>query len=911
MGRDGHEVLFDANPRPLWVVDRETLAFLAVNDAACRRYGWSRAEFLTMTLRDVRPPDARPEFEQIYAATKTSTTYTRLGRHWTKSGERFDVHLEVSHVTFQGREASLAVMTDVTDSSETERRFRLLVEHSADGISVTNPQHLIEYMSPGGLRMLGYPAEAIVGTTSELRVHPDDAKRWRPFALGETRTDVTRMRHADGSWRWLESSTTNLTHDPAVRAYVSNFHDITERVLAERAIRESQRRLEYLLSATSAITYTMSLEGQRAVTFMSANVGDILGYRPEAFSADPSLWRERVAPEDLERVERETERLLERGANTIDYKFRRADGGYRWMRDVARVVRDDTGKPTELVGYWIDVTEQHQAEELLRRSEKNFRTVIERTPTATCVIREGRYVYVNPAAVELLGYDTMEELVGRRVLDFIHPDDRERVRAEATRLDHGGTRTGEARMVRRDGSAFVLEAERIDMEFDGRRSAVVMGRDVTRQREMFARMALAERMLSVATLAAGVAHEINNPLAFVGTNVRILAAELDDLLAHGRSRLAANELRALAADAGDGVARVSAIVQDLRSLARPEDDQRGPTDVVSVLVSSIKMAHNEIRHRARVVESFEAGLPEVHGHASRLGQVFLNLLVNAAQAIEVGSADKNEIRVTARRASPDRVAVEITDTGRGISPSSIGRIFDPFYTTKDPGEGLGLGLAISHQIVSAMDGELTVESAPGLGSTFRVTLPVARREVPRPNRVRRQRAPARRTRPVHRRRGRARPLPGCAPGARDRGRRGDASARSARSPRARRVVRRDRLRSDDARDQRDGVLRAARRRRAGRRAAGHLHDRRRVHRAGSGVSREGRSTAPREAVHRGGAPARHRRRARRLPPRGRATARRNLAAPRALALTCRRARSRPSRWPSRGATSPCRAPSPR
>ncbi len=732
MGGDGHEVLFDANPRPLWVIDRETLAFLAVNDAVCRRYGWSRAEFLAMTLRDVRPPEARPEFEQIYAAAKPSTPYTRLGRHWSKSGERFDVHLEVSLVTFQGREAALVVMTDITDASETERRFRLLVEHSADGISVTNPRHVIEYMSPGGLRMLGYPAEAIVGTTSELRVHPDDAKQWRPYALGETRTDVTRMRHADGAWRWLESSTTNLTHDPAVGAYVSNFHDITDRVVAERAIRESQRRLEYLLSATSAITYTMSLDGRRDLTFISANVGEILGYRPEAFYADPTLWRERVDLEDRGRVELETERLLERGTNTIEYKFRRADGGSLWMRDVARVVRDDNGVATEVVGYWIDVTEQHQAEELLRRSEKNFRTVIERMPTATCVLREGRYVYVNPAAVELLGYDTMEALVGRRVLDFVHPDDRERVRREGTLPAGASTRTGEARVLRRDGTTFVMEAARIDMEFDGRRSAVLMGRDVTRQREMFARLALADRMLSVGTLAAGVAHEINNPLAFVGTNVQILAAELDNLLAHGRPRLGGDELRALAADARDGVARVGAIVQDLRALARPEDDHLGPTCVVSVLVSSIKMAHNEIRHRASVVQSFEAGLPEVHGHASRLGQVFLNLLVNAAQAIDVGGADKNEIRVTARRASADRVAVEITDTGRGIPPSSIGRIFDPFYTTKDPGEGLGLGLAISHQIVGAMEGEMTVESAPGRGSTFRVTLSVARHEEPRP-----------------------------------------------------------------------------------------------------------------------------------------------------------------------------------
>jgi CheY-like chemotaxis protein len=137
------------------------------------------------------------------------------------------------------------------------------------------------------------------------------------------------------------------------------------------------------------------------------------------------------------------------------------------------------------------------------------------------------------------------------------------------------------------------------------------------------------------------------------------------------------------------------------------------------------MAHNEIRHRARVVEKHTPGLPPVFAHASRLGQVFLNLLINAAQAIPEGRADRNEIRVRTL-ASPDgRVHVEIEDTGSGIPASLIRRIFDPFFTTKAPGVGMGLGLSISHQIVKSMDGEITVDSSPGVGTTFRVTLPTA------------------------------------------------------------------------------------------------------------------------------------------------------------------------------------------
>src|SRR5262249_40374767 len=290
--------------------------------------------------------------------------------------------------------------------------------------------------------------------------------------------------------------------------------------------------------------------------------------------------------------------------------------------------------------------------------------------------------------------------------------------------DIGETPAGEGRMLRRDGSVFVLEAEAIRLDFDGKPSNVVIGRDVTERRQMLARMAMADRMLSVGTLAAGVAHEINNPLAYIGANLEILSAELENLLATGHSRLPASDVRSLAADARDGVARASAIVRDLRTLSRTDDGEaRGPADVTEVLATSIKPASNEIRHRARIVCSYDDNLPAVYAQASRLGQVFLNLLVNAAQAIDAGRADENEIRVRARR-DPDRVRVEIEDTGVGIPASIIRRIFDPFFTTKEPGFGVGLGLSISHEIVRAMSGELAEESEPGRGHPSRIRLRV-------------------------------------------------------------------------------------------------------------------------------------------------------------------------------------------
>ncbi|HET9988065.1 MAG TPA: PAS domain S-box protein, partial [Kofleriaceae bacterium] len=205
--QDAYRLLFEAHPRPMYVSARDTLQILIVNHAACELYGWSRDELLAMTLRDLRPPEEIPHFERMYADTTKdpSKTYSRAGRHHTKDGRTLDVTLEISGLVIDGTPVSLAVVTDVTGIAEAERRFQLLVEHSADGIVLTNERNIVEYVSPGGERILGFPAGESVGKPASANVHPDDRSAWDAPAPGETRYYVARARHRDGSWRWLES----------------------------------------------------------------------------------------------------------------------------------------------------------------------------------------------------------------------------------------------------------------------------------------------------------------------------------------------------------------------------------------------------------------------------------------------------------------------------------------------------------------------------------------------------------------------------------------------------------------------------------------------------------------------------------------------------------------------------------
>lgn len=248
------------------------------------------------------------------------------------------------------------------------------------------------------------------------------------------------------------------------------------------------------------------------------------------------------------------------------------------------------------------------------------------------------------------------------------------------------------------------------------------------QGRMKLRLAQADRLASLGRLAAGVAHEMNTPLAFVHGNLEFIACELARLGSElHQDRLAA--IDSALAEARQGVDRVVRVVRDLKTLSRVETEKRRPVDLVRVLDFAVQMATNEIRHRARLVKEYSA-VPPVEADEPRLGQVFINLLLNAAESMVEGRADENEIRLRASTAPDGVVIVEVHDSGAGIPESILGRIFDPFFTTKPVGVGTGLGLSICHGVITALGGQIAIESEVGRGSVVRVKLPASKLELP-------------------------------------------------------------------------------------------------------------------------------------------------------------------------------------
>jgi signal transduction histidine kinase/CheY-like chemotaxis protein len=283
------------------------------------------------------------------------------------------------------------------------------------------------------------------------------------------------------------------------------------------------------------------------------------------------------------------------------------------------------------------------------------------------------------------------------------PAGNERVRLEARTLAMAG------------GRMLSVEAASLEVQFGEANTAALVALDVTERTRLQERLLLSDRMASLGTLTAGVAHEINNPLSVVVANLDFVREQVE------HSPGTDPEVVAALVEAIDGASRVARIVKDMKTLSRSDGDAQGPTDLIGAIEKSLQMVQGHLKHRALVIRDLRP-VPTVLGNESRLVQVFVNLLINAVQALPEGNAQHNRIEVGTEVADDGSVIARVRDTGVGIPEQVRERIFDPFFTTKPVGVGTGLGLAIVHNLVLAMNGRIDVDSVVDAGTTFTIRL---------------------------------------------------------------------------------------------------------------------------------------------------------------------------------------------
>jgi len=767
--------LLEATAQPFVAVNLD-LRFVLVNPAFEALTGYSGEELRAMTVGDITPPRWREPglraMEQLHS-TGRSVRYEK--EYIRKDGSLVPVEAVVDVDREDGGDIRgyFSFVTDASDRKQAERalrdseeQFRRLYDEAPFGYHEIDASGTIVNINRTECEMLGYPREEMLGRPVFDFLDEEVREVARSAVREKIRGDrplvpIERPYHTKDGRKLIISIEERYRLDASGRidGIRSTMQDITARVQAEAALVASERRARALFEGIEDVVFVHDLDGR----IVDANPAACrrLGYsRREILALKTSdLDDPAFAAGYTDRLRRQKERrhvAFEGRHRTKDGRSIPVDISTSMIQledqdAILAVCRDITErKALEEARRQFAEAESSNAQALeaknrdLSRSESRYRRLTEGSHDAVVVAdRDGRITLFNPAAERTFGYPAAE-VIGRPLSDLI---------PQALGDTRHVGRTAELKGRRKDGEEFPLEMSLSAVEGEGELQYIGAIRDQTERQRMRAMLVQSEKLASIGLLSAGVAHEINNPLAYVGNNLAVLDRDFKGVLAmmacyEGAhpvlaeaepARLARVEelsedldwpyvrdnLERMLTRTREGVQRVANIVQNLRGLARTSPPKMEPVLIPELIAPALEMIQGRIRRRGvEVVQSHESPR-RVPCVASQISQVMLNLLVNAVQAIESSGREHGGRIAISTHPEGDYYAVEIADDGSGIDPESLPRLFDPFFTTKPVGEGTGLGLSISHGIVTGHGGRIEVDSAPGRGTRFRVLLPLA------------------------------------------------------------------------------------------------------------------------------------------------------------------------------------------
>ncbi len=726
----------------LFILDFEQGTIVDVNQSACDTLGYTRQELIGSVPHFFHLDSYRAEVGSVAERAAQGETLFDTHLHRRKDGTTFPVEVSTSSFWHGGRRFLLKLARDISDRvraeeaiRQSEKQLREAIDTIPANVWSAQPDGTVEFINRRILEFSGLPFEQAIGNGWRDAIHPDDRAPYlnvqdAAVAAGKDFEVEARLLRADGEYRWMLFRSVPLRDETGtvVKRYgVST--DIDDRKRAEQALKRS----EAYLSEGQRLSHTGSWAwdpASRQSLYWSEEMLRIFGFDPNNSAPSAEVFWKRIHPDDFERT---YELLVKAADGNMDYEHEHRivlpDGTVKHIHAIGHPVLGNNGVVVEYVGTAVDVTDRKRSEQALRRIEGYLAEAQRLTHTgAWATDATPTPLYWSEELFRLYGFDPKQGIPKHeQAVQCVHPEDRQRYeRAFRKILDQKVDSDVEFRTVLPDGtirwlyglghpvlnaSGDVVEIVGTTVDITERKRAE---EERTRLRHLEADLAHINRVSMLGELTASIAHEVNQPLAGIVGNasagLRWLAADVPNL------DEAREGLRRIVRDGK----RAAEVISRTRALTKKTVAQTEKVDVNDTISQVLALVTDEAKRRSVAIETrFAEDLSPVLGDRVQLQQVTLNLVMNAIEAM--ASASERQLVITTQNGEADRIQVMVEDSGVGLDPKALSKIFDPFYTTKP--DGMGMGLSISTSIIQAHGGRLWATTKTSPGTVFCFTLP--------------------------------------------------------------------------------------------------------------------------------------------------------------------------------------------
>ncbi len=744
-GEDFIRRILDTEPSYVYIYDLHERRNIFSNRELFVQFGYSPQDLKDLgesVLPTIIHPEDLPRLRAHFEALSRLTDDEYLEfeyRVFTKDRKERVVHSRdavFARATDGSVKQIVGVAHDITKHKRTEEELRAnaaqlrpIIEHSTNLFYSHTADHVLTYVSPQSRQFFDCePEEALRRWTEFATDHPINKLGFeatqRAIRTGQRQPPYElELRTVKGRILWVEVRESPVVVDGKVLAIVGSLSDITDRKNAEEQLRQSERYYRSLIENASDIVTVLDRKGR--ITFTSPSMKRLIGYAPEDLLGKNLV--NFIHPEDQWKIIRSFAKgMSQPGLHQQDIaRFRHADGSWRIFDSIGMAVRNQDGEMVGIINA-RDITDRIRFEEELRQSEERYRSFFEDDLSGAYISTpDGTILDCNPSFVRMFGFASVDEARSVRTSDlYKRPDERAallRLLQKQRKVEYHPLE-----LMRRDGTTLYAVGNIAAVMDDQGRIIRMKGYlfDETKRRQLETELVQAQKMESLGRLAGGIAHDFNNLLAIILGQAGLLRRNSSD---GERVRKGAEAIEKASHRGAD-------LVRQLLTFARKTDVSLGAVNLNDSLKELIAFIQVTFPKTIEIRPDLADNLPKVAGDATQLYQVLLNLCVNARDAMPKGgtlSLRTCVVPVSRLRKAPQGtpsstyVCVDIGDTGMGMDPGTLERIYEPFFTTKEQGKGTGLGLSVAFGIVESHNGVIDVETAPDKGTTFHIYFPAS------------------------------------------------------------------------------------------------------------------------------------------------------------------------------------------